>query len=388
MPARKRGVQPCTLLPFSRERIVRCVNASSRRPYLRQYACSACGEGSSLCSSSGNASLSLPTNIDCSLAPGRLRNLSVAFVGDSLMGELHTLACCLLPMDGALSFALNLVPHRASLARMLRSALAAADVVIINFGLWYNYDPVAQPTVSRGVNESLVPALMEACVARGLRDGGPLGRACHTAACMLDPATDKQHIAYAFRRRYCAGASDGDAYASDLMRFASTLQAVAAERRWRATRLIWRDNTPQHYATPSGFFPTSRGATWPSAGGCAPIKEYLKPLANARNRLAEGVLAPLLHAHPSAPARLERMSTWGFDVARYTQHPHGKSDMLSVAVRDEPPTEPPLRQQQRPRTMDDCSHVCLHSDVARRWLEALVASLLAAAPAAAHAAAL
>ena len=49
-----------------------------------------------MCSSSGNASLSLPTNIDCSLAPGRLRNLSVAFVGDSLMGELHTLlaACC------------------------------------------------------------------------------------------------------------------------------------------------------------------------------------------------------------------------------------------------------------------------------------------------------
>ena len=297
------------------------------------------------------------------MALAALRNLTVAFVGDSLMGEMQTLAQCLLPLGGAPAFALNLVPDRASLARLLRTALAAADVVVFNFGLWYNFEPAAAiiPEIPTGLDEGLVPKLVEACLERGLAEGGSLGRACRTAECMRAPVEPEQHVAYAFRRRRCAGASGSDAYISDLMRFASTLRAVASEKpRWRASRLIWRESTPQHYATPSGFFPTSRNASWPSAGGCVPIKEYLKPLARARNHFADLVLAPLLRAPPNAPARLERMGTWDFDLAHHSQHPYGKRNKIKPTA----------------RTMDDCSHFCLHSDVTGRWLEALVATLV------------
>ena len=56
----------------------------------------------------------------CDGIPAALRNLTVAFVGDSLMDELYTLAQCMLPLGGARRFTLNLVPDQASLARLMR----------------------------------------------------------------------------------------------------------------------------------------------------------------------------------------------------------------------------------------------------------------------------
>jgi hypothetical protein len=350
----------CDVLPFTRRHIFGCINQSSQRDYLRQYACSTCDD----------SSLSVSAH-DCSAIP-LLRNLTVAFVGDSLMGELHTLANCLLPF-GTVAFALNLVPHHEPLARQLRLVLSTADVVLFNFGLWYNFEPPA--VVSEGVDESLTPQLVETCLARGLGDGGALGKACSTNACMLDPSGNLENVAYAFRRRLCERAMGSDAYASDLMRFASTLSAVAAEQRWRARRLIWRDNTPQHYATPSGYFPTFRNASWPSAGSCMPIKGHHFPLANERNRLAERFLAPLLSAPPNAPARLERMSTWQHDVAHHAEHPRGKRDELEEVA----PTMRATTQRVgnfSSYLVSDCSHFCLHSAVSRNWMETLLLTVL------------
>ena len=96
------------------------------------------------------------------------------------------------------------------------------------------------------------------------------------------------------------------------MRFASTLRVVVAERRWRATKLIWRDSTPQHYATLSGFYNTNaKIINWPMSGNgkCVPIKDSFRLLANGRNNVAEHI-------------RLEYMNTFSFDVAR----PHLPAD--------------------------------------------------------------
>ena len=312
----------------------------------------------------------------CDGIPAALRNLTVAFVGDSLMDELYTLAQCMLPLGGARRFTLNLVPDQASLARLMRTALAAADVVVFNFGLWYNFEPAVRPEIPAHVDESLVTSLIDACLERGLPDGGTRGNACRTDACMRAPGEGEQHMAYAYRRRYCAGTTGSDAYVSDLMRFASTLDQVAkTEHIRRASRLIWRGNTPQHYTTPSGFFPWARNASWPSAGACVPVEEDHQPLARSRNQLAERVLAPLLRAPPSAPARLEHMDTWDFDLAHHSQHPNGKRNEIKPAGADILPRSVRLHAD---RTMDDCSHFCLHSDVTGRWLEALVATMVIA----------
>ena len=192
---------------------------------------------------------------------------------------------------------------------------------------------------------------------------------CLTDACMADPASSAEIIGYAFRRRQCAGAFGIAAYESDLRRFASTLQAVLAERSWRARRLIWRDNTPQHYATPSGMYSTHRADTWPSAGKCVPIKEPARALATARNDVVERVLGPLFH-DGGPRARLERLSTWNFDVEHHEQHPHGKHTWKIDSA------APHGAGRGVARAIDDCSHFCLHSDVTMHWLEALVSTLL------------
>ena len=149
---------------------------------------------------------------------------------------------------------------------------------------------------------------------------------------------------------------------------------VVAERRWRATKLIWRDSTPQHYATLSGFYNTNaKIINWPMSGNgeCVPIKDSFRVPANGRNSVAEHILKPLLTAPPSNPARLEYMNTFSFDVARHAQHPYGKlvdSELTALGP-----------AQKHRGTLGDCTHFCLHSEVTSRWLETLVALLMTGA---------
>ena len=113
--------------------------------------------------------MSLPSDINCTAIPATLRNLTVAFVGDSLMSELQSLAECLLPIAGTTAWGLHMVPGHASLARMLRSVLDTADVVVFNFGIWYNFNASLRPLISSWVDENYVSELIQQCVNRGLK---------------------------------------------------------------------------------------------------------------------------------------------------------------------------------------------------------------------------
>lgn len=341
-------------LPFSAAAIRTCVDAD---PWLRLYACSTC-----LSPECRSGRLSARENATCTRTAVALANLTVAFVGDSLMAHVLTLANCVLPgVQGRWpSFALNVIPHqRETLATMLREVLDSADLVIFNVGAWYNWDAgepeegftAAGPAFTEegwGFVAGRSQRLMEACIARRLpAPTMELERVCQSQACLHSPSTNRERVGYAFRRRKCKDSLGRQAYVSDLSLFASTLRSVSREKSWRARRLIWRASEPQHYNTPSGMFPRQRSPFWPSGNGkCVAIRNF--ELSQERNIVAERVFGPLLDV-VGAP-HLEIWSTARRDARAHDQHAEKRGGMMH----------------------GDCTHFCLHSEVGRNWLEELL----------------
>ena len=352
---------PLAPLPFTAAHIQACTRTD---PWLREYACSACLSGPCRAGHLLSSSTASQGSMTCDDAFMTLRNVSVAFVGDSLTAHLLALAQCFLP--GVRTrwsyFALKVLPHQKdALAALLREALAVADVVIFGWGAWYHWDGGGDGGAADADLDAAGPALteeewrswaaattkmMEACAARRLPPPRTeLGSACGSAECLQGaPSTDRERAGYAARRRLCKGTLGKRAYVSDLALFASTLCDVAGERPWRARRLIWWDGAQQHYNTTSGMFPAQHGLVWPSgSGACVPHRRT--NLANERNALARRVLAPLL-----AKGEMQIWSTARHDAAAHDQH----ADRRGGTMRG------------------DCSHYCLHSEVSRNWLEELL----------------
>ena len=278
-----------------------------------------------------------------------LNGTTVALVGDSLKTELAVAMHCVIDRSALAVVwpapSASVVPFRHPLTALLREVLASADVVIFNFGIWYNWDPTVdtqRPRYSR-LSEEHTTKQIEECITQGIRAPKLAGN-CTRRHCLTSPTSALERIQGAFWRRNCAGSLGKLAYASDLKRFAVVLRKVAAERRWRARKLIWRASTPQHYSGPSGMFPLKRSNTWPGAGACIPVRN--DSLAADRNAVADSMLHSLLR--PGGPPYMTRWSTWDHDLGYHDEHPRGA----------------------------DCSHFCLHSTATWNWVRLLLACLV------------
>ena len=238
-------------------------------------------------------------------------------------------------------------------------------------------------------------ALVERCVLGGVLPAAnrtamhqSLEGACASAECMLHPPLSAI-TAYGFRRRHCPGATDRSAYASDLLKFRSTLEEILSDQHGstkrgagapspaagpsratttdgppqplRATRLIWHASSPQHYQTPGGLFPVRRSDTWPWSGArqrCVPHSTSERNLAYGRVADAQQLLGPLRASVPrltNGTASFSFRSTWERDARLSGQHPG--SDAVSF---------PPGRSH-----ASGCTHFCLHSDATLDWLREL-----------------
>ena len=334
------GAGCTTLAYFDKQHIFDCAQRSgyTSRKYESKYACSTCGTTTQHC----------PPKLRCVDAVSGLR---VAFVGDSLMAELSVVAACTLGTNWT-THAMPVVPHREALATLLRALLATADVIVVNFGLWFNFEnePDEDHVSHLFPSADYSTQQLEECIARPVAAPSKLAGNCTTLACLASPSTERggghptEFVQLGFFRRSCPDNLGRHAYASDLARFVATLRDVAQEQRWRARRLVWRASTPQHYNTPGGLFPTSSSKWWPRAGACVPLRN--PQLASARNEIADLVLAPLFRNPPNG-LQLSRMSSFAYDIERYAEHPQHL----------------------------DCSHFCMHSMDMWNWVRLLVQCL-------------
>ena len=338
---------PCSsahsVVPFNARKIFNCSRRNfgiAKRSYETRYLCSTCDAGGTC-----PESLDLPGPIDA----------TVAFVGDSLLWQLVTVAGCVLGRFDWPFYSMPVVPHRPALAELLRHVLSTADVAVFNLGIWYNWDPAQEPHDYMESSTSWhSTAQLEACIrARGdkaNRTTAPLRASLghySPAARLAAPTNSAERENLAFWRRECASNLGKQAYTSDLLRLRNTLQEVVRERKWRCRHLIWRASTPQHYRSEghgSGMFPV-RFQSWPAIAGapgvCSAVRN--RSLAYDRNAVADRVLAPLMR-RGGQPPQLTRMSTWRFDVEHHDEHAR--------------------------RT--DCSHWCMHSSVTLGWVRQLV----------------
>ena len=89
---------------------------------------------------------------------------TVAFVGDSLMFELASLARCIFRRPDWPVFNLGVVPHRRSLDSWLRNILASADVVVFNTGNWYNWDPTESVSHVKATSPDAASLQLDDCI--------------------------------------------------------------------------------------------------------------------------------------------------------------------------------------------------------------------------------
>ena len=359
---------------FTFKHIDECIHNDS---WSKTYLCSACA---SACDENVAPKELLRTPGDCARAASR----RVVLVGDSLIAQLYVLARCILPSLELRLFMMPVVPPVPSLRLILQQALDA-DLVIFSFGVWYNWDPHESAPRATHSGQELSVQIVERCVRFGVlppanrtRARFALEGACASVECMLAPPPSAL-MAYAFRRRLCPGATDRAAYTSDLRRFRTTLESILSETRGdpsdaprpsiRATRLIWRSTSIQHYETPGGLFPVQRSATWPWGGArqrCVPIKPTERAISRGRATDAQHVLGPLTKAVrrlTNSTISFALHDTWERDRDLHAHSQHPGSDGVTFAPG-------------RPHALD-CTHFCLHSDVAIGWLRALAGVALA-----------
>ena len=112
---------------FSRERILECTRRFYGGEAVSEY------DSKYLCSTCNRVRCPLELNfrqqgcVSTLREDSRLRDVSVAFVGDSIMAQLFAVAKCALDADESWTFHnLVVVPHREALATLLREVLAAS----------------------------------------------------------------------------------------------------------------------------------------------------------------------------------------------------------------------------------------------------------------------
>ena len=323
------------------------------RPGLKPHACSAVHQPSKRAAAANPRTLAYSiARLSGNLAAHDRLNLSIALIGDSLMTQLHDVAKC--AARRAPQLRLNWIPMHvlprdsgaALLTETLSMAAAQHDLILLNIGAWYNWQPNEFTTLGE--------LLLENTTARG-----PEQEQLESCAQLLPyhewiargkPINMKQ---YAMKRRSCMPPLGLRAYIADLKLLVEVLGKLVEADASLADRIVWRSSVAQHYPTRAGTYDPARyiAARWPfglSAGvPCAPIQQQHEDEARQRNVLASRVLA--------GRGRVLRhtMDTWATDAALWDQH--------SAKRRGGRPLDVQI----------DCTHFCLHSDATWEWLQAL-----------------
>jgi hypothetical protein len=74
---------------------------------------------------------------------------------------------------------LPVIPHAGPLQALLRQVLSRADVVIFNFGIWYNWDPAEASRESGSLPDpEYTTEQVEACIRRAAGQPVPLAEGC------------------------------------------------------------------------------------------------------------------------------------------------------------------------------------------------------------------
>eukprot|EP00746_Dinoflagellata_sp_MGD_P152268 gnl/MRDRNA2_/MRDRNA2_83546_c0_seq5.p1 gnl/MRDRNA2_/MRDRNA2_83546_c0~~gnl/MRDRNA2_/MRDRNA2_83546_c0_seq5.p1 ORF type:complete len:488 (-),score=49.64 gnl/MRDRNA2_/MRDRNA2_83546_c0_seq5:158-1621(-) len=309
-----------------------------------------------------------------------LEGLHILLVGDSVMGQLYQgMKCTLLSNTTVEFFQMPVVPHKSELLEKVIENLFdgpfswKADVIVFNFGLWYNLNPIdTHMLVKNGVPKMLghIPAswsaklVGEQCFIAGNKDGRAWSRyklGCYGFSPRPgEPASETSQALtdYSYHRKWIGpDALDMKAYASDLRRFKNTLSRLRMKRK-KMPELIWKYTTPQHFPTQNGLY------DW--LGPKAVLKNllgrpkqekkegehYCKDLENpkeayARNMIAEDILAPLFDS-----GVMKLMSKSYAKTAEY----------YNFHMENHLPND----------VKWDCTHYCLNSMVPRFWIQDLL----------------
>lgn len=206
-----------------------------------------------------------------------LVGLRIRLLGDSVMLQFYdTLKCALRSPSTQVSyFKVDVIPHeRDDLLSILTAAILNVDILVINFGVWYNWNPS-----SDSVGENIDADYTSKGPASHLHIGREFTKA-RNGSCEYDRCVDMHK--YANERRW-AHTLDLATYVSDLIRLREGLLFLNSSR---MPYLIWKATAPKHFKTPGGMF------SWDLQEDCAALDDTV--VGKSRHFVVQKIFGSLL----------------------------------------------------------------------------------------------